>query len=61
MLKVGRQRLPFLPFIAGDGMALPFRADAFDAVTISLFTLKVNCPDPSTRFVLPDNTIPIGA
>jgi demethylmenaquinone methyltransferase/2-methoxy-6-polyprenyl-1,4-benzoquinol methylase len=35
MLKVGRQRLPHLPFVAGDGMALPFADNTFDAVTIS--------------------------
>jgi demethylmenaquinone methyltransferase/2-methoxy-6-polyprenyl-1,4-benzoquinol methylase len=35
MLKVGRSRLPHLPFVAGDGMALPFADNTFDAVTIS--------------------------
>jgi demethylmenaquinone methyltransferase/2-methoxy-6-polyprenyl-1,4-benzoquinol methylase len=35
MLRVGRQRLPHLPFVAGDGMHLPFADDTFDAVTIS--------------------------
>lgn len=35
MLKVGRQRLPQLPFVAGDGLALPYRDGAFAAATIS--------------------------
>ncbi len=35
MLKVGRQRLPQLPFVAGDGLALPYRDGVFDAATIS--------------------------
>src|SRR5918993_330791 len=35
MLEVGKQALPHLPFTAGDGTRLPFRAGTFDAVTIS--------------------------
>lgn len=35
MLTVGRQARPDLPFVAGDGMRLPFRDATFDAVTIS--------------------------
>lgn len=35
MLRVGKRRHPDLPFIAGDGLALPFRDGAFDAATIS--------------------------
>lgn len=35
MLMVGHTRLPHLPFVAGDGMHLPFVDGAFDAVTIS--------------------------
>jgi demethylmenaquinone methyltransferase / 2-methoxy-6-polyprenyl-1,4-benzoquinol methylase len=35
MLQVGKRRLPYLPFVAGDGMHLPFRDAAFDAATIS--------------------------
>jgi demethylmenaquinone methyltransferase/2-methoxy-6-polyprenyl-1,4-benzoquinol methylase len=35
MLRVGRSREPDLPFVAGDGLALPFADDSFDAVTIS--------------------------
>lgn len=35
MLRVGRRRQPSLPFVAADGLALPFRDGAFDAATIS--------------------------
>lgn len=35
MLNVGRTRNPDLDFVAADGMRLPFRDEAFDAVTIS--------------------------
>ena len=35
MLEVGRETLPGLPFVAGDGMGLPFADGTFDAVTIS--------------------------
>ncbi len=35
MLKVGKERHPWMPFTAGDGMKLPFRDETFDTVTIS--------------------------
>lgn len=35
MLQVGHRRQPGLPFVAGDGMRLPFKAGAFDVATIS--------------------------
>ena len=35
MLRVGRQRQPNLPFVAGDGLHLPFADSSFDAATIS--------------------------
>jgi len=35
MLRAGRRVRPQVPLIAGDALALPFRAGAFDAVTIS--------------------------
>jgi demethylmenaquinone methyltransferase / 2-methoxy-6-polyprenyl-1,4-benzoquinol methylase len=35
MLRVGRRRQPELPFVAADGLALPFRDGAFDSATIS--------------------------
>lgn len=44
MLRAGRLRAPELPFVAGDGLALPFADETFDAVTIS-FGLR-NLVDP---------------
>ena len=44
MLRQGRRQQPDLPFVAGDGTALPFRDETFDAVTIS-FGLR-NIVDP---------------
>ncbi len=35
MLRVGHQRQPELPFVAGDGLNLPYRDNSFDAATIS--------------------------
>lgn len=35
MLQAGKAKRPGLPFVAGDGMKLPFRDATFDAVTIS--------------------------
>lgn len=35
MLEVGRRRHPGVPFVAGDGMRLPFADGVFDAATIS--------------------------
>lgn len=35
MLQVGKRRVPWLPFVAGDGTRLPFADAAFDAATIS--------------------------
>jgi demethylmenaquinone methyltransferase/2-methoxy-6-polyprenyl-1,4-benzoquinol methylase len=35
MLNVGRERQPGLPFVAGDGLHLPFQDSSFDAATIS--------------------------
>ena len=42
MLEVGKRRQPFLPFVAGDGMNLPFRDEAFDAATISFGLRNIN-------------------
>lgn len=44
MLRVGRERLPHLPFVAGDAMALPFADHSFDAVTISFGLRNVHDP-----------------
>ncbi|TXH41064.1 MAG: demethylmenaquinone methyltransferase [Actinobacteria bacterium] len=52
MLAVGRQRLPQLPFTAGDALALPFAADTFDAVTISFGLRNVNQTEASLRELL---------
>ena len=35
MLAVGKRQRPSLPFVAGDGLRLPFADASFDAVTIS--------------------------
>ncbi|MBL0885486.1 demethylmenaquinone methyltransferase [Myceligenerans indicum] len=35
MLRVGKERRPDLPFVAGDATSLPFADESFDAVTIS--------------------------
>lgn len=35
MLTVGRERQPHLPFVAGDGLHLPYADASFDAATIS--------------------------
>ena len=35
MLRVGKRKHPGLPFVAGDGLALPFADGVFDAATIS--------------------------
>ncbi|HAN70657.1 MAG TPA: demethylmenaquinone methyltransferase [Actinobacteria bacterium] len=35
MLEVGKRRVPWLPFVAGDGTQLPFADGVFDAATIS--------------------------
>lgn len=42
MLRVGKARQPYLPFIAGDGMRLPFRDESFDAATISFGLRNIN-------------------
>ena len=45
MLRVGKRSRPALPFVAGDGMRLPFADKAFDAVTISFGLRNVADPD----------------
>ncbi len=44
MIEVGRHRHPSIEFVEGDAMALPFKANEFDAATIS-FGLR-NVKDP---------------
>jgi demethylmenaquinone methyltransferase/2-methoxy-6-polyprenyl-1,4-benzoquinol methylase len=45
MLAVGKQRWSDLPFVAGDGMRLPFGDAVFDAVTISFGLRNLHDPD----------------
>lgn len=52
MLKVGRKRLPHLPFVAGDAMNLPFADGAFDAVTISFGLRNVQDTQVALREML---------
>ena len=52
MLRVGKQRQPGLPFVAGDGLRLPFAAGAFDAVTVSFGLRNVQDPDQALRELL---------
>ncbi len=49
MLRVGKQRHPWMPFTAGDGMKLPFRDDAFDTVTISFGLRNIQDTDAALR------------
>ena len=49
MLGVGKQRQPGLPFVAGDGMRLPFADGSFDAVTVSFGLRNVHDPDRALR------------
>jgi demethylmenaquinone methyltransferase / 2-methoxy-6-polyprenyl-1,4-benzoquinol methylase len=44
MLRVGRRRHPWLPFVAGDGVRLPFADGSFDQVTISFGLRNVHDP-----------------
>lgn len=52
MLQVGKRQLSHLPFTAGDGMALPFRDDSFDAVTISFGLRNIHDPVQGLRELL---------
>ena len=52
MLGVGKARRPDLPFLAGDGMRLPFADDAFDAVTVSFGLRNIHDPDAGLRELL---------
>ena len=45
MLRVGKQRRPDLPFVAGDALRLPYADAAFDAVTISFGLRNVEDPE----------------
>jgi len=52
MLTVGRQRLPHLPFVAGDAMHLPFADSTFDAVTISFGLRNIHDTSAGLREML---------
>ncbi len=45
MLRVGKERHPWMPFTAGDATKLPFKDDTFDAVTISFGLRNVQATD----------------
>ncbi|MFF5975639.1 demethylmenaquinone methyltransferase [Streptomyces sp. NPDC012769] len=49
MLRVGKQKHPWMPFTAGDGTKLPFRDDVFDAVTISFGLRNIQDTDQALR------------
>ncbi|MGW5419199.1 demethylmenaquinone methyltransferase [Streptomyces sp. NPDC003943] len=49
MLRVGKQKHPWMPFTAGDGTRLPFRDDVFDAVTISFGLRNIQDTDQALR------------
>lgn len=49
MLRVGKQRHPWMPFTAGDGTKLPFRDDVFDAVTISFGLRNIQDTEQALR------------
>jgi len=42
MITVGKNQRPWLPFVAGDALRLPFAANTFDGVTISFGLRNVN-------------------
>ncbi|MFF2650847.1 demethylmenaquinone methyltransferase [Streptomyces sp. NPDC058045] len=52
MLRVGRSRHPWLPFTAGDATRLPFRDEAFDAVTVSFGLRNVQDTGAALREML---------
>jgi demethylmenaquinone methyltransferase/2-methoxy-6-polyprenyl-1,4-benzoquinol methylase len=52
MLRAGRSRGVRLPLVAGDGLRLPFRDEAFDAVTVSFGLRNVLDVDACLRELL---------
>ncbi|MER6915756.1 demethylmenaquinone methyltransferase [Streptomyces sp. NPDC000594] len=52
MLRVGKEREPWLPLTAGDATRLPFRDDVFDAVTISFGLRNVRDTEGALREML---------
>ena len=52
MLRVGKQKLPTLNFIAGDALSLPFADDSFDVVTISYGLRNIEDTEAGLRELL---------
>ncbi len=52
MLRVGKQRLPGLDFVAGDALRLPFADAAFDAVTMSFGLRNVHSTEAALAELL---------
>jgi demethylmenaquinone methyltransferase/2-methoxy-6-polyprenyl-1,4-benzoquinol methylase len=52
MLRVGKARRPELPYLAGDGMRLPFADGSFDVVTVSFGLRNVHDPRAGLREML---------
>ena len=52
MLRQGRVQQPAIDFVAGDALALPFRDDTFDAVTISYGLRNVEDTSAALREML---------
>ncbi|MBB1244238.1 demethylmenaquinone methyltransferase [Streptomyces durbertensis] len=52
MLREGRRRHPGLPFVAGDGMRLPFADGTFDVVTNSFGLRNIQDTDAALRELL---------
>ncbi|MFN8048566.1 MAG: demethylmenaquinone methyltransferase [Ancrocorticia sp.] len=52
MLAEGKRRYPYLTFVAGDAMALPFEDETFDVTTISYGLRNVHDPDLAMREML---------
>ena len=52
MLRVGKRNRQHLPFVAGDGMQLPFADASFDVVTISFGLRNIHDSDAGLREML---------
>ncbi|HEX6577135.1 MAG TPA: demethylmenaquinone methyltransferase [Jiangellaceae bacterium] len=52
MLREGKRQRPWLPYVAGDGLRLPFADGSFDAVTISFGLRNLQDPHAGLRELL---------
>lgn len=52
MLREGKRQRPWLPYVAGDGLRLPFVDGSFDAVTISFGLRNLQDPHAGLRELL---------